>query len=66
MLLFGSETDLRDLKRTDIALGAGAPLSAQVKVPFSIVPVTRQDFSMLADREFLKLLQIFGVTPCKG
>lgn len=65
MVLFGSETDLRDLKRADFVAGA-PPVSSQVKVPFSIVPVTRLDFTMLADRDFLKLLQIFGVTPCKS
>lgn len=30
------------------------------------MPVTRQDFTMLADRDFLRLLQIFGVQPCKS
>lgn len=65
MMLFGSDTDLRDLKRCEVSVAGGAP-SSQVKVPFSIVPVTRDDFTMLADRDFLNLLQIFGVKPCKG
>ena len=65
MLLFGTETDMRDLKRADIS-APGGPLSSQVTVQFSIVPVTRDEFTMLADVDFINLLQIFGVTPCKG
>jgi hypothetical protein len=29
--------------------------------PFAIVPVTREQFTMLADRDFLNLIHIFGI-----
>jgi hypothetical protein len=47
LLLFGSQQDIEDFHRG--------------KVEFTVVPLAREDFDMLKDHDFLRLLDVFGV-----
>jgi len=46
-LLFGSQQDIEDFHRG--------------KVEFAVVPLARENFDMLKDHDFLRLLEVFGV-----
>lgn len=49
------------------AQGGPGPIQegGQLHAPFMIVPVTRQQFTMLGDRDFLNLISIFGIESSK-
>lgn len=64
-MLFGNEHELRDFKRVDLSSTCDL-LNQPIELSFCIVPVTRQEFNMLADFDFLNLIQIFGVKLPKG
>lgn len=62
LILFGSETDLKDIKRCTLERAEGSTSEAKPHAPFVIVPVTRDQFTMLSDSDFLKLIRIFGIS----
>ena len=62
MVLFGDELELADIKRSVQQSSKSANLNAKnMQIPFTIVPLTRNDFRKLSDPVFLHLLACFGV-----
>lgn len=67
MVLFGDELELADIKRAVQQTSKSATLSARnMQIPFTIVPLTRNDFRKLSDPLFLHLLTCFGVCISPG